>query len=224
MAEAENLWRIKKEDGSWIGTQPVLKLSAVQEHMGIRALYREYVFPDLAGSFKRLRLQAGENVSFLLDHIVTGEKVCVYTDFSLENKKGELWCNVADKNKLVFREGETAMKHFRLGCRLDGLDVTSSAGLLMPSKIGTNREFFYAMYEGLHGFGQEHISCFGCCRADSERILKWHLKADETGYVIEPSDHREGWKFCVNLPAVTVESLRSPEQKMTVYMQAEGKE
>jgi len=141
---------------------------------------------------------------FFLDIINSDEDICVYTDFSIENSDLSASCNVADKNKLVIRNSGCGLKHFRLHSEIDGNSILEKTGLMMPVSIQENGDIVYSMYDGLYSFGKKHINCFGLSSENLDRIVYWHLKGTERGYLAEAPSQAGGMEIeifedCVNL-------------------------
>lgn len=216
---SETPWRFKKEDDTW--TEDSLKLlhSANYVEDDLKITTYHYKSADESIIATRLHIEAGNYAGFILDKIGTRDPLCTYTDFFLNNSSGKVWCNIADKNKLVVRDDTTAMKHFRLLSLIDDKDILTAAGLLMPSKIESNLDIGYSMYEGLHGFGREHFACYGYCSSSLDRIIRWHLHLKDDVVTIEPSDRSEGWCLELQLPVIKIFSKTEPFKMMTFDME-----
>lgn len=216
---SETPWRFKKEDDTW--TEASLKLldSAGYTEGGLKMTTYKYKSADESIIATRLHIEAGNHAGYILDKLHTCDPLCTYTDFFLNNSSRKVWCNIADKSKLVIRDDAIAMKHFRLLSLIDDKDILSSAGLLMPSKIESNSDIGYSMYEGLYGFGREHFACYGYCSGSLDRIIRWHLRLKDDAVTIEPSDGSEGWCLELQLPVIKIFSKTEPFENMTFDME-----
>jgi len=196
-------WRFKTTGSKDYNTELILTESKCEEG---KVKFSLYNYKNLSGSFngKRLCFSDENNVVFFLDIINSDEDICVYTDFSIDNSDLSASCNIADKNKLVIRNSDCGLKHFRLHSEIDGDSVLEQTGLMMPVSVKENGDVVYSMYDGLHSFGKKHINCFGLASEELDRIVYWHLKDTEKGYLAEAPSHTDGLEIeildeCVNL-------------------------
>lgn len=197
-------WHFKDEWKKDIDTMPVLFHSETEQKEKVDFLYHIYKDEKNNITAKRIYVKCGANTVFIVDVIQSEKDICVYTDFTAHNTDYSLSCNVADKNKLVLRNSECAIKHFRLFSQLDGNCIMDKTGLMMPYKIKKGGDVSYSMYEGLYGYGKEHISCFGFCSDTLDNIAAWHFIETENGYVAEPPSKKDSWQICFDCSCVKI--------------------
>ena len=218
MVNLTKLWRFKRKDSSWVEAEPRLLVSSVYQTGNIKLRFYRYELSNGVAVMTRIHIEAGENVGFVLDKIIAKEDVCVYTDFWLENKDAKVWCNVADKHRLVIRNGVKAMKYFRLCSVMDDKDVMDTAGLLMPYAIGSDLGIGYSMYEGLYDFGKEHFACFGYCISELNDMT-WHFYSGKDTFWIYPNNKSEDWQLELQLPIIKIIDRTNSFNSMTINME-----
>ena len=211
---SEQPWRYKKKDGTWskIALQLTQKEVFAQENIKVYFYLYENACAKITA--QRTVLKIGKQITFVIDDTVTGEPVSVYADFKLENTDAKTWCNVADKHKIVARNDEIAVKHFRLMSAVDDAVLMDKAGLLMPAQIYEDFSVGYSMYEGLYCFGQKHFTCYGFCADKPENIDKWHFI--QTQEEIQISDKEEIW--CLKLDEKTVKVFHKQSSAESIWV------
>lgn len=188
-------WHFKSAGNNDVDTVLNLTKSEKGYDGELTFLVEQYENTDKSISGKRIHINCGENSLFIVDLINSEEEICVYTDFTADNKDFTVSCNVAEKNKLVIRNSHCGIKHFRLMSEIDGTSIIDKTGLMMPYEVRNNGDVTYSMYEGLHSFGKKHITCFGICTATLVKIPAWHYKNDESGFIAEPPAGGKSWKI-----------------------------
>ena len=196
-------WRFKTSDKKDYSPGIILVKSDVVEGKVKFSLY-QYENSSGCVSARRLCFSDEKNVVFFLDVINSDEDICVYTDFFINNSDLSASCNIADKNKLVIRNTGCGLKHFRLHSEIDGNSILEKTGLMMPVSIKENGDIVYSMYDGLYSFGKKHINCFGLSSETLDKIVYWHLKGTERGYLAEAPSQSGGMEIeilgdCVNI-------------------------
>ncbi len=166
--------------------------------------YTEYAF--------RVYVTIG-NINFMVDRIKATFPICVYSNFCFENANQALSINVADKSKLVVRNGEGAFKFFRMLNVMDGNDMLPTGGLSFAQSAASNGvDMKMSYYTGLHKHGLDHTAVFCICTGDSENIKWWHMKSlEDGGLLAEPKDKVASYVLYVNGDVITVKSLESGE-------------
>lgn len=218
MINETRLWRLKKADGMWDDSGLEQVETSVRKKQDI-VLYRQvYRSRDGKNEFCRIHIKAGACAGFLIDQIHTQEETCVYTDFELKNQDGKTWCNVPDKHRLVVRDAENGMKHFRFFCRQDEKDVKDTAGLLLPDRIGKDYSIGYSMYEGLYHYGKEHFSCFGYLLSDQNSIKLTHFSMDGNKIKTDVLKDSKSWVLEVAFPVLRLNDS-SEVQSMIYHME-----
>lgn len=202
-ADASAPWRFKTSDKQDYGNDLALAESKSEEG---KLKFSLYLYKNDSGSIsaRRFCFSDEKNIVFFIDVITSDEDICVYTDFSIDNSDLSTSCNIADKNKLVIRNSDCGLKHFRLHSEIDGVSVLEQTGLMMPVSIKENGDIIYSMYDGLHSFGKRHINCFGFAAENLDKIVYWHLKGTDRGYLAEAPSHTDGMEIeilndCVNV-------------------------
>ena len=187
-SDTDNPWRFKTDDKKDYDA----KISLVKTTESDFCKVFEYKNSENTFSGKRICISDGKNACLIIDMVKSEKDICIYSDFTISNEDLSASCNVADKSKLVIRNSDCGVKHFRLESILDGESVLDKSGLMMPVSISSNGDISYSMYEGLYSFGKEHFLCFGFALDTLGEIIYWHLNKTENGYLINHSKTENG--------------------------------
>ena len=211
LAYVENVWDFKNErekektfDISFVDSYAINK-----ENM--EAVVEKYSCADTEYAF-RIYVTIG-NINFMVDRIKATFPICVYSNFCFENANHALSINVADKSKLVVRNGDGAFKFFRMLNNMDGDDMLPTGGLSFAESAASNGvDMKMSYYTGLHKMGLDHTTVFCICTGDSVNIPGWHMKnLEDGGLLAEPRDKVASYVLYVNNDVITVKSLASGE-------------
>ena len=188
-------WHFKDADNNDVDVDMKLIKSEKTDYVDISVVVQSYTDEEKQITANRIVILCGEKLVFITDLIKSVEDICVYTDFTAQNSDFSISCNVAEKGKLVIRNSECGVKHFRLLSEIDGVSVADSSGLMMPFAIGTCGDVSYSMYEGLHNHGKMHISCFGICVNNLDKIIHCHFQDTDNGYAAVLSPDKIRWEI-----------------------------
>ena len=212
----ENVWTFKSEEHAG-KVYDVTKTDEFKISCGkIDAVIEKYSCDDAEFAF-RVYATVG-SINYIVDRVKAKEDVCIYSHFCIENSSKLLSVNVADKSKLVVRNGNDAFKFFRLAGELDGNDVLASGGLLLPDGVAENGvDTGMSFYTGLHNFGKDHTAIFCICTGHSDSIPGWHMKrTDDGGYLAEPKGKVGSYKLFSQDDMITVVSLDDQNEKVVI--------
>ena len=151
---------------------------------------------------KRIYIGDGKNFAVFAEHFTFDEKQCVYTSFEMPVRE-DLECNVANKNRLVFRTNDTGSKLFRIISLTDGENTIENSGLLMPDGFFDNALMRVTPYSGLYVFGTEQLSLFVMVESRPDLIGAWHIEYKNG--LFEISDQNKICRFYVKLDKYTLD-------------------
>ena len=174
-----------REKGQKDAALPVSVTDRVTKEQGpFHAVTTRFSFAG--GKGERTVVTDGEHVAFLTDRFLFGEPRCLYTSFDLPAGDG-FFCNVADKNRLVFRDRATGIKFFRLLSATDNEDALEKNGLLMPDRRLLPGAIRVTAYAGLYRFGLEQTDHYIFVHAPENEIRAWHIKTNDGYEVSDPN-------------------------------------
>lgn len=175
-------WRFREKGGSDRITEPLTvesKETACGKFSVTKTVYR--VEKD---RISRIFVTDGDQLSVLVEGMIFNQPTCAYTSFSLPLAE-DLSCNVAGKNRLVFRSKGFGAKLFRVFHSVDGEDAMENGGLLLPDGFQSGLMNFSA-YSGIKTFGCRHVSAYAMTEDGSDRIPGWHMEGKGTVEITAP--------------------------------------
>lgn len=187
LIDNKNPWLLKKTDGTIINPQ-FENINSTKEVID-NITFTLVKYEDLKNSISGIRayISIDENISFIYQDIFTSEELCVYDLFYIDNPDGNVFCNIADKHRIVVKNDTLGTKHFRLNQFSDNTNALNSVGLMMPYKITKNNEIIYSFYEGLHTYSKHHTALYGLLRDKQEIISQWHFRTEnEIPFAVAP--------------------------------------
>ena len=211
LAYVENVWDFKNEKDKEKTFDISFEKAVTLNKENIEAVVEKYSCSDTEYAF-RIYVTIG-NINFMVDRVKATYPICIYSNFCFENANHALSINVADKSKLVVRNGDGAFKFFRMLNVMDGNDMLPTGGLSFAESAASNGvDMKMNYYTGLHKQGLEHTAVFCICTGDSVNIPGWHMKnLEDGGLLAEPRDKVASYVLYVNNDVITVKSLASGE-------------
>lgn len=211
LAYVENVWDFKNEREKERVFDISFENSFEIKKERMEAVVEKYSCADTKYAF-RVYVTIG-NINFMVDRIMATFPVCVYSNFCFEDANHVLSINVADKSKLVVRNGDGAFKFFRMLNTMDGNDMLPTGGLSFAQSAASNGvDMRMSYYTGLHKHGLDHTAVFCICTGDSANIPYWHMKPlEDGGLLAEPKDKVASYVLYVNDCIIKVKSLETEE-------------
>ena len=166
------------------------------------------------GRAMRVFATDGDHVGLLAEWFSLDAPYSVYTSFCCPVTEDRN-CNVAGKNRLVFRAGGEGTKFFRLAGTVDGADGMEGSGLLLPDGFSAETLRF-TPYSGLYGFGREHLAVFAMTRDQSDRIKGWHMEQGD-GIEISAPDKCCRLRIVVGADGITLVDPVKDERGFFAY-------
>ena len=200
-------WSFTPEAEGEIATEVLEKLSEQsKENCSIKVNIKTFSTSNSLIQAKRFEITAGDNTVFLFDKILSQIPVNIKTKFQIKCAK-DLKCNVADKNKLVIRQGVNGEKFFRLLYQADGNDISKTAGLMFPDEFCENSGMGLTYYSGLYTFAKEHNVLYGICYDTPKEVGRWHFFAENDFIIASPPSKVGGYRIAVSPESLFVENL-----------------
>lgn len=200
------IWNCEAEDRK---NEVLGSLMQVSEHCEANGSIKVTVkqFADKASyvTAKRFEIAVGDDAIFILDKLSSQIPVMVKTRFWIKGGL-DLRCNIAEKNKLVLRNGGDAAKFFRLLYQADGNDWLNTAGLMLPNRFSESGDMGISFYSGLHHVAKEHTVLYGICSDTEQNIARWHF-LNENGFIVRPSSQVGGYRIVLSERMLLVENL-----------------
>ncbi len=211
LAYVEKVWDFKNETDKERAFEISMENSYTLNKEKIEAVVEKYNCADTEYAF-RIYVTIG-NINFMVDRIKATYPICVYSNFCFENANRALTINVADKSKLVVRNGGGGFKFFRMLNVMDGADMLPTGGLSFAESAASNGvDMKMSYYTGLHKKGLDHTAVFCICTGDSVNIPYWHMKnLEDGGLLAEPGDKVGSYVLYVNGDVISVKSIDSGE-------------
>ncbi|MBQ7953999.1 MAG: hypothetical protein IJ332_04600 [Clostridia bacterium] len=211
LAYVENVWDFKNEKENEKTFEISFENAVTLNKDKMEAVVEKYSCNDVEYAF-RIYVTIG-NINFMVDRVKATLPICVYSNFCFENANHTLSINVADKSKLVVRNGGGAFKFFRLLNVMDGNDMLPTGGLSFAESAASNGvDMKMSYYTGLHKVGLDHTAVFCLCTGDSVNVRGWHMRTlEDGGLLVEPRDKVASYVLYVNEDVITVKSLETGE-------------
>ncbi|MBR2885291.1 MAG: hypothetical protein IKB93_10950 [Clostridia bacterium] len=196
---------VKENGANTLETFPLISEQSV-ENGSIKVVIKTFSTTNSLIKAKRYEITAGGSTVFIFDKVLSQIPVNLRTKFHIRSGK-DLRCNIADKSKLVIRQGGNAVKFFRLIYQADGEEVLKTASLMLPDGFCENGDMGLTYYSPMHNFAKEHTVLYGICSDTENRIAAWHF-FDEEGFIVaRPPSQIGGYRIAVSKEKLFIENL-----------------